>query len=98
MDVYLSKTAQCSYKTGKLAKFPAGTGFWPYPVATTNTMPTTGYDTVIAFNVITHVQNGYEWLEGLYHTIKPGGLLLFSDYYFDGTHENFWYSPVRLSA
>ena len=37
-------------------------------------------------------------MEGLYHTIKPGGLLLFSDYYFDGTHENFWYSPVRLSA
>jgi len=37
-------------------------------------------------------------LEGLYHTIKPGGLLLFSDYYFDGTHETpFWYSPVRLS-
>jgi hypothetical protein len=98
MDVYLTKTARCSYKTGQLAKFPDGSGFWPYPVATTNTMPTTQYDTVIAFNVITHVQNGYEWLEGLYRTIKPGGLLMFSDYYFDGTDENFWYAPVRLSA
>lgn len=92
IDTYLTKVQQCSYKTGRLKRFNQA-GFWPYPIETTSTMPTTQYDTVIAFNVITHVQNGYTWLEDLYASVKPGGLLLFSDYYFDGTDENFWYVP-----
>jgi len=92
MDLYMTKVKHCSYKTGKLKRYKQA-GFWPYPVTTLNVMPTAQYDTVIAFNVITHVQNGYQWLTDLYNTVRPGGMLLFSDYYFDGTDENFWYVP-----
>lgn len=94
INEYMERVKYCAYGSGSLAKYPDGSGFWPYPVETTETMPThTEFDTVVSCNVITHVQNGYTWLEDLYKTIKCFGLLVFSDYWFDGTHENFWYVP-----
>lgn len=92
MATYLASVRGCSYSTGKLKRYKQE-GYWPYEVKTTGSMPKGQYDTVVAFNVITHVSNGYKWLEDLYNSVKPGGLLLFSDYFFDGTDENFWYVP-----
>jgi len=94
VNEYVAKVKNCAYSSGRLAKYPHGSGFWHFPLETTKNMPThTEFDTVLSFNVITHVENGYTWLEDLYKTVKSGGLLLFSDYWYDGTHENFWFVP-----
>ena len=41
------------------------------------------YDTVIVMNVMVYARNAFQFLETLYRTLKPGGLLIFHDRYFD---------------
>jgi SAM-dependent methyltransferase len=41
------------------------------------------YDTVIVMNVMVYSRNAFEFLETLYRTLKPGGLLFFHDRFFD---------------
>ena len=41
------------------------------------------FDTVIVMNVLVYSRNAFEFLETLYRTLKPGGLLIFHDRYFD---------------
>lgn len=90
-EFYKRNTPACAYKSGKLAKID-GSGNYAFPVTIlgergeTLTDKHVQYDTLVAMNVIEHVQNAYEYLEGLYKTIKPGGLLIF--------HERFFENPV----
>jgi len=86
----LAEAHQCSHESGKSRRH-SQPGFWPNHVETSSTMPKTQCDTVIAFNVITHVQNGHAWLKDLLASVKPGGLLSFSNCHFDGTDELFWF-------
>jgi SAM-dependent methyltransferase len=41
------------------------------------------YDTVIVMNVMVYSRNAFQFLETLYRTLKPGGLLFFHDRFFD---------------
>ena len=41
------------------------------------------YDTVICMNVLVYARNAFKFLETLYHSVKPGGLLLFHDRWFE---------------
>ena len=41
------------------------------------------YDTVIVMNVLVYSRNAFQFLETIYRTLKPGGLLIFHDRYFD---------------
>ena len=47
------------------------------------------YDTIIVMNVMVYARNAFQFLETLYRSLKPGGLLLFHDRFFD--------DPVRSS-
>jgi SAM-dependent methyltransferase len=56
------------------------------------------YDTLIAINVIEHVQNAFEFLTQIYTALKPGGLLIFHDRYYLNSHimdGDLWH-PVRI--
>jgi SAM-dependent methyltransferase len=41
------------------------------------------FDTVIVMNVLVYSRNAFEFLETIYRFLKPGGLLLIHDRYFD---------------
>ena len=41
------------------------------------------YDTVIMFNALPYSKNAFEFLTTIYLSLKPGGLLLFHDRWFD---------------
>tara|TARA_X000000368_G_scaffold380117_1_gene335690 strand:+ start:2207 stop:7276 length:5070 start_codon:yes stop_codon:yes gene_type:complete len=90
-DFYKQNTPSCAYKSGRLAKIN-GDGFYSFPVTVVGekgeslTDRHAQYDTLVAINVIEHVQNAYEYLEGLHKTLKPQGLLIF--------HERFFADPV----
>eukprot|EP00005_Dracoamoeba_jomungandri_P002275 CAMPEP_0174260976 /NCGR_PEP_ID=MMETSP0439-20130205/11136_1 /TAXON_ID=0 /ORGANISM="Stereomyxa ramosa, Strain Chinc5" /LENGTH=327 /DNA_ID=CAMNT_0015345369 /DNA_START=352 /DNA_END=1337 /DNA_ORIENTATION=- len=40
------------------------------------------YDTLVVINVVEHVLNAFEFYNGLFHAIKPGGILIFHDRFF----------------
>ena len=56
------------------------------------------YDTLISINVIEHVQDAFQYLTGLYVSLKPGGLLIFHDRYYSNLQitDGDIYHPVRI--
>ena len=42
-----------------------------------------GFDTVVMINVIEHCLNGWEALQVLYNKLRPGGILVLHEYYYD---------------
>jgi len=101
---YIKEVSSCSYKTLKLAKYGAFKGFHDFEVI----IKSEGgeyldhnpvYDTLISINVIEHVQDAFKYFNSLYHALKPNGLLIFHDRYYDdeksivgGDH----YHPIRI--
>jgi SAM-dependent methyltransferase len=73
---YMTTTATCSYQSGALVP-----GLTTYLLAAGAEAPIFNevFDTVMMVNVLEHVQNGYAILENLYRMLKPGGLLIFND-------------------
>jgi SAM-dependent methyltransferase len=61
------------------------------------------YDTLVSINVIEHVQNAYSYLTGLHRVLKPGGLLIYHDRFFDDPNEGNCvlgvnnYHPIRIT-
>lgn len=61
------------------------------------------FDTVMVVNVIEHVQNAVEFIHGIHSSLKPGGLLIYHDRYFDtpesgdGALGRNIYHPIRLT-
>ena len=53
------------------------------------------YDTVIVMNVLVYSRNAFQFLETIYRTLKPGGLLLFHDRYFDNIEQS---STCKMSG
>lgn len=41
------------------------------------------FDTVLSINVIEHVYNAMDFLTAMYNAVKPGGILVFGERYFD---------------
>ena len=64
------------------------------------------FDTVMMVNVLQHVNNAVMMLRNIYNSIKPGGLLIFSDCWMteaqdeEGENYEFWldvvYHPIRM--
>lgn len=87
---YIKEVPSCSYKNLKLAKYGAFKGFHDFEVIIKSeggeyldNNPV--YDTLISVNVIEHVQDAFKYFSSLYHSLKPGGLLIFHDRYYDET-------------
>ncbi len=72
---YMKDTATCSYRSGSLP------GITTYLVAAGAEAPVFNevFDSAMMVNVLEHVQNGYTILENLWRMIKPGGILIFND-------------------
>jgi hypothetical protein len=41
------------------------------------------FDTVIVMNVLVYAKNAFQYLETVYNSVRPGGLLIFHDRWFD---------------
>ena len=56
------------------------------------------YDTLISINVIEHVQDAFQYLTGLYVSLKPGGILIFHDRYYSNAQitDGDIYHPIRI--
>ena len=56
------------------------------------------YDTLISINVLEHVQDAFQYLNGLYYSIKKGGYLILHERYYDDSTiingDN--YHPIRI--
>lgn len=81
---YLKKE-DCAYKDGYLR--PRG-GMSPVPVSlfphgSEYLHSFHAFDTLLVINVLEHVQNAYKHLTNIYNSIKPGGLLIFHERYFE---------------
>jgi 2-polyprenyl-3-methyl-5-hydroxy-6-metoxy-1,4-benzoquinol methylase len=81
------KTIQaCTYQSGK---FTVSGVSYPTELSTSPVeefdkgKPRRQFDTVICMNVLVYAQNAYKFLETLYGSVKPGGLLLFHDRWFN---------------
>ena len=92
-NYYIENVPSCSYKTGRLAKYYVYKGFHDFPVHVYNiggealkTHPLT-YDTLVSMNVIEHVQDAFSFLESLHGLLKPGGILVW--------HERWWNTPLE---
>lgn len=56
------------------------------------------YDTLISVNVIEHVEDAFRYLNGLYVSLRRGGLLIFHDRYYRDTEigDGDKYHPIRI--
>lgn len=93
-DWYEANVNTCSYKTGKLRTFnhtSEGKYYHDFPMeifgrSGESLLQHEGrYDALVCTNVIEHVQNAFAFLQGLHRVLKPGGVLIF--------HERFYDSP-----
>jgi len=107
-DRYMKEVSSCSYRSGDTLRKFDGSGMHPFPV---NVISTGGeslinpdssaqqqYDTLVSINVIEHVQDVFQYLTGLYVSLKPRGLLIFHDRYYsnDQITNGDIYHPVRI--
>ena len=79
MIFYHTHTPACSYKDGSLLGFP--TTF--IAAGAEDLFLRSEYDTVIMINVLEHVRDALKVLQNLHNAVKPGGLLIFSERWFD---------------
>lgn len=110
-DFYRKNVATCSYKTGKLAKqtTPNADTYHNFSVNIISELGESAaggdylFDTVIVVNVIEHVQNAIDFIHGIHRSIRPGGLLIYHDRYYDtpesgdGVLGRNVYHPIRLT-
>lgn len=78
----------CSYESGRFTvngtSFPTELSTSPVESFDLNLgRPRRQFDTVICMNVLVYAQNAYKFLTALYESVKPGGLLLFHERWFD---------------
>ena len=85
---YMAEVSTCSYRDGTRLMKWNGDGFHSFPV---NVISSGGeslpyysqFDALISINVIEHVQNVFEYLTKLVDVLRPGGLLIFHDRYYN---------------
>jgi len=76
---YVQNTPTCAYKTGQLRNYSTILVNAPGEYLLLREQ----YDTVVMINVLEHVQNALQILENLYNSLKPGGILVLSDRWWD---------------
>lgn len=108
-EYYINNVVGCAYKNRKSLLSADKQRFHAFPL---HIIGTGGeslldhpkmYDTLVSINVIEHVQNAYSFLEGLHRVIKPGGLLVFHERYYEKPMDgdcvlgvNFFH-PIRIT-
>jgi SAM-dependent methyltransferase len=108
-NFYIANVRTCAYKNGKTLEAADGKRHFDFPLHIIGTGGESllthpkQYDTLVSINVIEHVQNAYSYLTGLHAALKPGGLLIFHDRYFDDPNEGNCvlgvnhYHPIRIT-
>ncbi len=74
----------CSYKSGQLLNLNT-TLISRTTEEIKDSLATHGYDTLIHMNVLVYVRDAFVYLETLYRVLKPGGLLLFHERWFENS-------------
>jgi 2-polyprenyl-3-methyl-5-hydroxy-6-metoxy-1,4-benzoquinol methylase len=77
---YVQSTGKNTYKSGSLRNLPT---ILVKAGAEQVSKFKTDYDTVIMINVLEHCVDGWKVLENLYDLLKPGGLFIFSERWYD---------------
>lgn len=107
-DYYVQNVQTCAYRSGKLEKYRTqGVHSFPVEIISSRgesfTNSESSYDTVISINVIEHVQNAVEYLHSLHAALRPGGILIFHERFYDTPRsgdavlgQNI-YHPIRLT-
>jgi SAM-dependent methyltransferase len=81
IDSYITTVPKCSYKNGTL--FEKEVRFLKY--GNEKLMHDKDYgkfDTLMSINVIEHVWDAFQFLENIYHALKPGGIIIYHDRFY----------------
>ncbi|CAF2177129.1 unnamed protein product [Rotaria magnacalcarata] len=98
---YMSQVKHCSYKNGTLVGFD----YIPTIIVSLPSEEMHSYinefDTILMINVLEHVQNAYQILQNIYNSLRPNGILIFGERWWDQlyTSENYktdTLHPIRI--
>jgi len=76
---YVKNTPHCTYKDGKLL----GLRTILVNAGAEDLFIKEAYDTLIIINVLEHVENAFLVMENAYNSLKPGGIFIFNDRWWD---------------
>lgn len=76
---YMREVPTCSYKDGTLLGKPIEL----LAIGGEELRAAEQFDTVVSINVLDHVQDVLQLLNNTYHAVKPGGVLIWHDRWFD---------------
>lgn len=106
-DAYVRDVATCAYKDGNLRGRPVNI----VSKGAEAIVDVEKFDTIVIINVLEHVQDMYAVLGRIYAALKPGGILIFADRWWDAydfqtkvgpggpdnSHLDRLYHPIRCS-
>jgi ubiquinone/menaquinone biosynthesis C-methylase UbiE len=102
---YMKSVKNCIYKSGDVPGYEGRTMVINAGAENLDVF-VEQYDTLVMINVLEHVQNGIQILRNIYNCLKPGGLLVFNDRWWDsegppGTGRKLMeldvlYHPIRM--
>ncbi|CAF0945751.1 unnamed protein product [Adineta ricciae] len=80
---YIKRVKYCSYKNGSLIGFSSiPTTIVSAPSEDMN-IYLNAFDTILMINVLEHVQNAFQILQNLYNSLRPNGILIFGERWWD---------------
>ncbi|CAF1099229.1 unnamed protein product [Rotaria sordida] len=88
---YVQYVKNCVYKNGKINGFPNLTTI-VVSAGAEQLRFMNSYDTIIMINVLEHVQNSYEILQNIYNALRPNGILVLGERWWD--HYNWHISSI----
>ena len=104
-DGYVKNVQSCSYRTGRLETWAGvAPSHHAFPVVVRSSggelllQGAEAYDTLVSINVLEHVQDAFNYLQGLHSALRPGGLLVFHERFYDDAAvvQGDEYHPVRV--
>ena len=98
---YIERVPHCTYKNGSLINFshiPTNIVSLPSEEMRFHIYE---FDTILIINVLEHVQNAYQILQNMYNSLKPNGVLIFGERWWDQLYKTENYQsdsmhPVRI--
>ena len=80
---YIRRVKHCSYKNGSLKGFSSiSTTIVSAPSEDMN-IYLNAFDTILMINVLEHVQNAFQILQNIYNSLRPNGILIFGERWWD---------------
>ncbi|UJR13233.1 hypothetical protein I4U23_000255 [Adineta vaga] len=98
---YMKRVKHCSYKNGTLRGFD----FIPTTIVSAPSeemnIYINAFDTILIINVLEHVQNAFQILQNIYNSLRPNGILIFGERWWDYLYVNEKYHvetihPIRI--